>query len=799
MSRLLLGVAALTLGVLFALLPLERASIEYTWEASSDGTSVPLLLIERVPDKLVLVFPCAAGHGEGSTLFASSRSPGDVPALTVDTDGQAITVTVPDGQADGPASIRVGLNDEPVADCQVRVSYDRPLGEMILNAGDAEARVQGLLDNPFELTGLHWSSDPTDVSAMIETSPFSATRNSSAQKIVLLVMAGLAVGAVWASKRRGWALPLRAGWWRLGPSEWSMLAVVIVVGFVDLPRVDDGRILTRARLLAGPELRSNVSSLFENRPVPQRWLYEWVLGTSVGWSDVIIVLRSLSLFAALVAWLLIRRSILPVIARGVPSRAVVATAWVMHVLFVAAWFATLRPEPLLVVLTVAVLAVVASWPREVRLWPYATVIGCLGLAIATHVSGLVAFFAAVPAIWWGLRDLRRDAPVVLAGVAWGGAFSFVAVFLGSNLRQSYLASTLFRDGGAHSLGPLDLFTYVEGAVGGSTLMRASFAFAAIGVIALLVRVVLAVDWTFDSHLDALTVGAGLLPLGLLLTPSKWLWHLAVLAPVATVGWAWIVNRLERRPSSTRAPLVLFNVLLGLIVAWSLVPAWSSQNLGGWGPVGLRHVSADIWSQRLPWLVGDETRWWLWVLLLMAMGGSISWVHRRRGGRGGEASAITWMLVASLGVLVPIQLLPPVIDSVVAGDDWTFVRQSVVGVGSAEVACGVATDTEAVLRSRERLSRGADDADALILAGDSRGGMLAPCYTMMGQKHGAWQVPSLLMGDPHLGQRRLLTEFDVVPIGCNSFPRSRADDRLCFSVLESAHPALSPTNTTWRSD
>jgi hypothetical protein len=789
--RFLLALGALVVAAVFALAPMERQTVGYDWSPGTDGDAVPLVLIERTPDELDLRFPCPAG----AVGFASARQPETVPALTVTADVDGVSATVADPAGGGPSTVDVEL-DETADDCEVAVAYDRAEQRLTVHAGD---EVAGLTfdDDPFELTGLHWVGPTDGVRAQLSTTPFSGTRNSLLQRLLLLVVAGLALATALSLRRDGWRPRLRRPR-RPHVSEWSLAAIAVVVAVVDLPRVDDGRILSRARLVSGTELPANVLIMYENRTFPQRWLYEWLLGTVGGWSHVVVVIRSLSVLAFVVAWVLLRRRVLPALVGAPLAGGPLLVAWVVQVAFVVAWAATVRPEPFVMALTVGVLAVIASWPRTARAWPYAVGVGCVGVALATHVVGVAAAVAAVPALGWFVRDLRGTPRPVLTGLAWGGAISLVAAFLGSNVRQSLTTMRRFRGDEDHGHGPLDLLAYLDQVASGTAPMMWSFALAVVALVVLLPRAARSLGDGPDRPADVVAVAVALTPLALLPTPSKWLWHLAILTPAAVAGWTLLADRARRPVPRPLGPVVALAAVLGLAAAWSLRSAWHPRTLGNWGVTALRRVTADLWASRVPALAGGDVRWWGWVLLLAAVGaGVVLWTRRRPATAGASSAlAVAAMLAVGTGTVGVVQLAPPVADAVVSGDEWTFVRQSAVGIVSRDVACGVPAATPEL---RDRFAGRFPDGLPPTVVGNSRSALLSPCQSLMPQRDGVWQVPAVMLHIPQADQARVLLEYDAVPIGCNSFPRSRSGDMLCFSALEAPAGPLAPASVHWAAD
>jgi hypothetical protein len=77
-------------------------------------------------------------------------------------------------------------------------------------------------------------------------------------------------------------------------------------------------------------------------------------------------------------------------------------------------------------------------------------------------------------------------------------------------------------------------------------------------------------------------------------------------------------------------------------------------------------------------------------------------------------------------------------------------------------------------------------------------MYMPCHRSMSQRDGAWQIPTVLMGNLHPRQELWLAEYAVTPIGCNHFPRDESGS-LCFSRLEAEGEPLRPSEVRWVTD
>ena len=793
-----LGVLILALSVSFAVSPVDRAHMVYDWDPERDGDRVALLLVERVPDRMELDVACVSSSDEAVT-FASSRRLEHGQTLLVRSEPGRISVEGRD--PDSRDRVLVAIPTPAASDCIASVQFDRRSQQLLLTVDGDQAKAR----MTFEMTGLHAVPDRTSFAGLkvsVETSPSSAVRNSGIQRTLLLALILLLVallvdewharGAPSTSTR-----PPRRRW---EPVDTVVLALSTIILAVDLPRTDDGRILGRLRQPGQGVLTSSVSTMYENVSLPQRGLYENLLAVVAQRTDTVLGLRSVALLVTVAAWLILRRVVLAALI-GHPARPVAMwSAAALHVAFVAAWAATLRPEPFLALLLIINLALVSRWrtiPVLTRTLAVATV---ASLALATHVVGLTVGLAALPRFIASLKDdWHEQRSRLMAGITSGTGVALTLPLLGQNLGHALASADGYRETGEQSEGVLDVHLYVAQALSGTSAMRLTVILGVVGWIALLAAAA-------RSSVDAQRQDRTLLLLGLLLTPaafllttSKWLWHLALLAPLAVVGGAVLIEHL-RGSRHARLHLMALSTVLATGIAWSLVPAWRTPLTSGWEATLTRQVSPEVWSSRFPDLAGPGTRLSSWLALLLVvvavhLVGSRSIPQRWPG-----TDRVTAALLAGTVILVTtIQLLPAAVDARATAPEWTFVRQSVVGLWDEEARCGVAAATPAVRAHLETIPGVPEGATRPIIASNSRGGLLNPCARTVFQHHGVWTIPDLVMGSLQADQRRIGAEFDLVGIACHDFPGEAIEDRLCFSRLggETSTVRLEPVSVQWR--
>lgn len=787
--RILLALAgaAFLLVLAFAVLPVEQKSVTYEWSPERDGASVPLLLSERVPDQFDVRLPCpAVTQGSGTVLRTSANSIRQT-GLTVRQSTDAYTANAP-----GSAPLHL----EASGDCtHFELTFQRDSQELALHEiGGAGGRSVSMTAY-FEIASLHWTGVTSDeVRATILTRPSAEVRNSSLQRVLLVLIVALAAVSV-TIVLRGRPTPevasSRALSARPDRFDWAAVGISVVTMIIDTPRVDDGGILARARSGAGSVLTSHLSTRHEGFALPQRGLYESILGTAVGWSDVVLILRLPALVAGLFIWFAFRRLVLPRLVRRPDAYAVVVTLLLTYTVYVVAWLPTLRPEPIVAALNVAALAVVANRPQRPRSWPYLLAPALAGIAISLHAVGLVVAITLLPLLPGLLRDVRRAPSLVLAGLAWGASIAAMVLLLGMNL--PFLLEQAANYGANPGANPVAHAARYRVVLTGYPVMIISFSLATVAYVAIVASLVRPQRGRAGRR-QLVLLGQAMAPIAFMVTPTMQGWHLAVLITTGMVGMSLVASWID---SNDVAIIPTVPIIITYATAISIVAAVLGDRTRLLGPFAYRSVDSDYGPERVPWLVGPEASPVTWLLLFIAVAAAaVTLSNRRKTGPG--SPVLTAAL--SVAVLVPVtmHLATPLIDAAsVEHSDWTFVRQSVGGLVSAEATCLLLSETRLTAERRGELEIAAmlDADEPLVVTGPRVTEFLLPCTEPVTQSEGRWKQPDFVLGSLTDGQERIGVEVPLAEAICT---RGRSGDlgELCWYTPVEPSPTMQAVSVEW---
>ena len=276
---------------------------------------------------------------------------------------------------------------------------------------------------------------------------------------------------------------------------------------------------------------------------------------------------------------------------------------IFFVMFSYGWLVTIRPEPFIVFFLSSGLF---FWTRAVRTQKtvFSTLaLGSAAVAASTHPAGLVALGLTLAVVIHTIQLLRARTITFQEAIftfLWPSALFLLLMFWLNDWGSMSAAVTTMAGLDTHSFTALDEWQRWE------RVMQATGPRAAVAVLAVSL-------WLFASATLFRTRRAALwalpftlLPFGLLLTPSKWEWHVGVLLPVGV--WAidravsgWSENRFVFFFASSPAVVITILPLLGLVGNQGFpVPGFALVFL-----VTFAIVTFLVWSFRVsvpPWVV-----------------------------------------------------------------------------------------------------------------------------------------------------------------------------------------------------
>jgi hypothetical protein len=693
---LALALIALAAALVGALGPAKKEQASYSWPPAHlpEGKPArqwysPLLLIRRTPATLDATVPCQGiralpGASQPLTVLATARSPSDAGGLAVIRTGSRFdfslggdtfaTYRSPEASEQRGCTLRLHLEDDrwsiagPDETVEGGLEGQRPIVSGFFSAVDLTAGPRPSIEvttEPFGTRPTAYQTAAWILAAMAIAAVFGllvGSRRLEVGRLVPIPAAGRVVRALRPVDL--FVAVLLLAWWVLGPVLY-----------------DDGWVKVRQTNYQVSGGFSNYYSSFGvNLPLDYwlEWMQQWV----VGHSDTLLVLRLPALALLTTAWILCRWSFSRVTSDSeAPRTGALWTLGVAFVLSALAWDMTLRPEPVVALLTVGTLASAIRFLE--RPSASALIVGALlvVLGVTAHPAGLVTaapLLIVSPSVIRWLRGKGWVLPTALGLTVI--ALALVVAAVGSDLFQRAADARGIRIyGDATRSWREELDRYLLVTTGASPMRRASVALMIAAVIAYLVR-------RSRTARPLLDLPAASLALALVLmvpTPSKWIWHFGVFAGLAAVAVASELVRL-REQAANRWALTPFLAAFGamLVAAWAWFPRIE------WGDFDLR---------TLDWTIDLEERVTavrLSAAIVVAGLGVVILVELVRRGWSERARA-TW---STLPWLVPLAVLPIVGFTVgmLALDTaktpaWTVARQNLESL-RGDAGCGLADDT-----------------------------------------------------------------------------------------------------------
>lgn len=593
LAAVVLAVTGVACAVAAAYGPADRERARYSWpsaqlpdESPTRTWVAPLFLARHMAASIDARVPCGpekaldGAQSDGAVLaLATSRDARRQRGLAVARRAQETTVTVGARQL-------ARFSTRSLPSCFLDIHLDGLNWEVSHRGGRSySGRLAAVPMVAGLLTELDLRAQP---GLSVTVRPFAQDTRSSGRQTKLRIVALAALVA--AVILLPWPSPRRPRWrrrpLRLAAQD-CVVALTVGAWWILAPLYfDDGWVRARQTNFQSSGGFSNYYEPWGANLPMATWL-EWLQHFAVGRSESLALHRLPTVLVLLVTWFAARACLTRIVGRG-PSRSD-ATWWSAALTFAlgaAAFGVTLRPEPAISLLAVAVLLCSLRWVERPSLWPALISVFLIGLAVPIHPTGAVAaapLAIIAPAL---VRHARRSprvgtlelVTVGLIGMAW----LVLIAFLDADVSSHRTNLELLRDTKEHGAGLLDELDRYEGlsTVGGSAPRRLAVALMVLSGLAGLVG--LAKRRRLAQHLPTVSVLLGLAIFAV--APSKWIWHFGALVSLTAVAVGAEANRL--------AAAKLRRVGRWWVVGGVLVVAvWAIRRPGIWGPLDTERLTA----------------------------------------------------------------------------------------------------------------------------------------------------------------------------------------------------------------
>lgn len=652
----LAGLAGIALCALAPLLPVQQTTATIAWPqgVGADGNvgDITAPLVSGAPAALEVSIPCAAIAGlppAGGVVFATNPPDGidaSRNGLFVRATADSVFVAFRDTVA--AVAPRAAVTSGACSTLQIWANPGAAGADFVGIPGatgtlspDKKPQVTGVFTDlkvapqpgaAGPATSGQGLSARIDIDTRFITSP-TTLKLAAMVAGVLCVIASVA--ALWVLDRRSGPRRLPAAsrqLWRHWPVDVVVIGTLLVWHVIGAISSDDGYNLTMARVSGEAGYVANYYRFFGATEAPFDW-YQSVLAQLASISTAGVWMRIPATAAAIGAWLILRRRVIPRLGPGhgglAGSLVTVATAGTV---FLAAWLPFnngLRPEPLIAFGVLAVWMLTERTIATGRLVPTALAIVVAVFSVTLAPQGLVAVAPLLVGARAVIRIIGRRRPsdgvlAPLAALTAALSLIFVVVF-----RDQTLATVAESARIKYVVGPTiswyqDFLRYyfltVEENVEASLTRRFAvlvMLLCLFGLIVLLLR---------RGHVAGVARGPvwrliGSTALGLLLltfTPTKWAVQFGAFAGLAAALGAVTAFAFARVGLHNRRNLALY------LTALLFVLAWATSGINGWFYVGNYGVP---WYDREPVLAHRPVTS-MFLALAIITGLIAGWLHFR---------------------------------------------------------------------------------------------------------------------------------------------------------------------------
>jgi hypothetical protein len=703
-----LAMVGLVAAVVAAMGPSERVRSTYSWppralpaDAPSRVWYSPLLFAARVPETLSARIPCSVPEALPNadnpvSVLATARSPTRIGGLSVTSNAGRLTVRVGDtvlarlprtSPADGEASCAHELRIE-----SGRWSIDGgPSGR----SRSDDLGFMPVVTGVFSEVDLHSAPAPS-VEITTRTHMTRATTRQVVGWLVAAVASLLSLALVaFRSRpraRRVFQGVARSGL-RRGHVADAVVVLVLLVWWVVAPAFwDDGWIVARQDAFSGSGGFSNYyNGLAAN--LPNGYWLEWIQHWLTERSRSLVALRIPALLSLVTIWVLCRWSLLRVAGQAAGMTGTPVWALAFGFLTCAlAWGMTLRPEPFVALIVMAIFTATVRFLERGSVAPLALIALFVPLAATAHHTGVVAvapLIAIAPRLFAFARSHVAVATTLGAtAIALVTLLAFVGSDVASRANDAQVTRS-FGDVPQTWRDEFDRYALLTDFPYGAPLRRSSVALIGFALLAFMLRRRRRAGRLVD--LPSVTLAVSLLLL--IATPSKWPWHFGALigfTALAVASESWLLSeRTDRRRATTVPPLLL-------VGATTIAAAWSWTPRIPWSAVDLRTLEWELGVEEV--LPLSTLAIALPILVLLGL----TLLHR------GQAREIPYRVAA---LSVPILTVPLLLFtlSVLVLDasktkSWTLARQN-LGSIRGDGGCGIADDLIVPVRiSMQPISR-----------------------------------------------------------------------------------------------
>lgn len=589
----LLVSAAVAAGLLFA--APQSKNTHFHWAPVSTADSGAIVFDRSYPQELEIQFAAVSPRHGGPVAGLL-----DFGAWGITQDSRGFWIDVYDSQQ------RFRILDSTCSEgCRFVITPKGGISSSVLveSAAPETLPVASVHSFPFrpEITRFEASELAIESGVNVSgvTRPFGLTSSNIRLALLLTSSAGLLLaGFMWSRGRWRKAIAKLTG---RELRAWSLVDLFVLASLASLVLLapnfsDDQWVIETTRYFSEEGVLSSVFSP-ETIWLPTGTVFYTFYAAVLAVTGNIFFLRLVPASALMVGWVILRKT-LPVAHNA--QLVQIWSAALFFVLFSSGWLITLRPEPVVVLLSAIFASSVWNFRTSGNQFHAFLAFISAGLALSTHQSGLVLLFPAVAfALYWAMLFIRSSQRHSFVAVLLS-TFTFLTIstFGVYDLKVVLDSVIEWRSFDTHDKGPEDEIFRWTGAMSDALESRSTPILVTAVLIAIALMVPLRPRNTFFSLARWFLI---LSSAGLVLTASKWAWHLGALAIPAllfflSLNSVFAANRFYQEPkrawSLAFAPALVLGVGIVFLTPHDYLIFWAISG----GVLGLVY-GAIRWFER----------------------------------------------------------------------------------------------------------------------------------------------------------------------------------------------------------
>jgi hypothetical protein len=578
----------------------------------------------------------------------------------------------------------------------------------------------------------------------------------------------------------------------------NLIFLLFVTGLslVALPRGDDGWYLLMNKYF---NFTSNYDNYVFPSPRPSGYLHNF-LNSVFTQSNTIFSTRLLSIMFIFITFILVLRVKKRLSSYlGNKSNSYYKVILSFLILLFIASLNSLRPEAVIAFLYIFILYLIMVMNKDNFFDYSAIIIALIGLGLSTHQQATILLFAALPI----LLKMRNFGPKFTFDNVFilllGSTIAIQLIFINGNI--FWLLNTISRFTEAANIASPGRFLnnyplyaewirpyhlYFSGLSTQPQIFMGTLLFvSSIFLIFTAYKLFKSPSLKY-SPVHFLALSAGLAPLGLLLSPIKWSWYYAPLYLNILLSYLVLNNSGVYRNSIKKVYGQI--IVVGVSAALAFTYDWRPNDFN-WP---LRLISIEDLNNNYRFIFGSIASGAIWLIITALV---LLAVYQLRHRNIEFISKINSIFIVSIIYLLGfIHIAPPVADAIKNPNEWTFVKQSVVGLWDRDARCGLASTIkdEKTGKSIQQLL----DENNWSVVSMPAPYIFIPCTKPVSTEAGSWLMPDVGFGwVPVYDQQRLATMTDITILGCDETLNTEDSAQRCFYKWDTDIKKLPPYKTT----